>query len=128
MPIARPRSSAENQPITRRPVAAYTEALAAPDRARRRPSGTRPLTWVPRARSAAVAVRPAVMTMRSPIRSASAPPGDEGEDEARGGAGDDKADLTQAQRAVMTQLVGHVGQSVDEDIGGGLHPVIFSII
>ena len=72
-PMATPRCRTPNQPITRRPLAALTEAPAAPIRANARP---RAVGWdaVVLARAIVpVSVSPVASTARSPYRSARAP-------------------------------------------------------
>src|SRR5882757_4464287 len=72
-PIARPRSSTANQPITTRPLAAFTEAPAAPARASSTHNTTAPCVTVVSAKKIAARASPVEITTRSPKRSAAAP-------------------------------------------------------
>jgi hypothetical protein len=73
MPIASPRCDAANQPRMSRPLAAYTEAPAAPAATRHPPSAT--VVWTPVAASSITpaTASPLASTKRSPKRSAAAP-------------------------------------------------------
>ena len=73
MPMASPRWPAGNQPRMSRPLAAYTDAPAAPARARHRPSAPSPCTMLPASRITPASARPVPSTSRSPQRSAAAP-------------------------------------------------------
>ncbi len=72
-PMARPRSAAPNQPRTSRPLAALTEAPPAPAQPSRTPMPSVPDSRVAARRAPPAMASPAVMTSRSPYRSARAP-------------------------------------------------------
>ena len=73
MPMASPRCRAGNQPRMSRPLAAYTDAPAAPASARQMPSGPSPWTALAASKMAPASASPAPSTSRSPHRSAAAP-------------------------------------------------------
>src|ERR1700761_4146790 len=72
-PMARPRSEAPNQPSTSRPLAALTEAPPAPAQPSSTPRLTGLLALAAAIRQPPAMTSPAVMTIRSPYRSAAAP-------------------------------------------------------
>ena len=78
-PMASPRSEASNQPRTSRPLAALTDAPPAPAQASSTPKPTGPAwpawpdSWAAAIRPPAAMASPAVITTRSPYRSAAAP-------------------------------------------------------
>ena len=75
IPSANPRSEAENQPMTARPLAAFTLAPAAPATRRRITSAAYPLAKAAPASARLAATRPVARTERSPSRSVRRPHG-----------------------------------------------------
>ena len=73
MPMASPRSRALNQPSTTRPLAAFTDAEAAPASSNPSPNSTNPGSARLTSSSTPVSASPATITTRSPNRSAAAP-------------------------------------------------------
>ena len=73
IPIATPRCSGGNQPVTSRPLAVMVLAAAMPPSNRSTPAASMELTEAAANDAAAVSAKPTVSTIRSPIRSSRYP-------------------------------------------------------